>query len=224
MFQLAEFLPGGKAVLFTVMTSPADNDVHVVTHSLLTGDPRTVVSEASVARLSSRSRHEIRAGSERAYPATVGEMTFVITYSSTTPRRAAFELIARRAGILWHRSPAAFTSLLSFVEPGDFRRRRVAHHHMAAASREHHHQVAQTLLIVRVESLGRVARESRRLAQRRVRRIEIQKIAGPRHSSTTRSNRARSSVTPGRGERLRRRGGDSPRRRCAAWHSGRPAR
>jgi eukaryotic-like serine/threonine-protein kinase len=27
-------------------------------------------------------------------------ITFVMTYSSTTPRRAAFELIARRAGIL----------------------------------------------------------------------------------------------------------------------------
>ena len=36
-------------------------------------------------------------------------LTLVITYSSTVPRRSAFELIARRAGTLWQRRPAALT-------------------------------------------------------------------------------------------------------------------
>ena len=58
------------------------------------------------------------------------------------------------------------------------RDRRVAHHDMAAAPRQRDDDVSESLLVVGIEAFGGVTRESRRLAQRRVRRIEIEEVAG----------------------------------------------
>ena len=110
-----------------------------------------------------------------------------------------------------------------FVQRGDLGRRRVTHHHVTAAPRECDDHVAQALLIAGVEPFRGVAREARGLAQRRVGRIEIQKITRLRAV-----DRAIESRAAERHAGLRRapwrRGGDSRRRRCAASHIGRPAR
>ena len=82
----------------------------------------------------------------------------MIRYSSTFPRAAGSELIARFAGTLCAATPSFRIAALSYKSV-NLRRGRVAEEHLTLSSHELHDDVPQTFLIVTVEALGRVGRE-----------------------------------------------------------------
>ena len=86
--------------------------------------------------------------------------------------------MARRAGTRSARKPGRGRFGVAFVEPGDLVGGRVAEQHVAAAPRQRNHHPLQPLLILGAEAPRGVAGEVGGAAQRRVRRIEVDEVAG----------------------------------------------